>query len=133
MAAQEVGKREVLFVVGAIHESPLPGLATSYVQLTSGTRFTLAGCFARDAGQLEWEMFRSAVPDSVFLACRREGSKMDDIVRAFLENELKLRLVKQIGRGGFAEVWEAESESGIHSAVKVSLDSMSPLRCSHIA
>jgi len=47
---------------------------------------------------------------------------MDDIVRAFLENEQKLRLVKRIGRGGFGEVWEAESENGVRSAIKVSLD-----------
>ena len=47
---------------------------------------------------------------------------MDDVVRAFLENEQKLRLVKRIGRGGFGEVWEAESESGVRSAIKVSLD-----------
>lgn len=49
---------------------------------------------------------------------------MDDVVRAFLENEQKLRLVRRIGWGGFGEVWEAESESGIRSAVKVSLDSI---------
>lgn len=49
---------------------------------------------------------------------------MDDVVRAFLENEQKLRLVRRIGWGGFGEVWEAESESGVRSAIKVSLDSI---------
>jgi hypothetical protein len=47
---------------------------------------------------------------------------MDDQVRAFLENEQQLRLIKRLGRGGFAEVWEVEAPSGVRSAVKVSLD-----------
>jgi serine/threonine protein kinase len=47
---------------------------------------------------------------------------MDDLVRAFLENEQQLRLIKRLGRGGFAEVWEVEAPSGVRSAVKVSLD-----------
>jgi len=47
---------------------------------------------------------------------------MDDIVRAFLENEQKLRLVERLGRGGFGEVWAVESPSGVRSAIKVSLD-----------
>jgi parallel beta-helix repeat protein len=54
---------------------------------------------------------------------------MDDLVRAFLENEQQLRLIKRLGRGGFAEVWEVEAPSGVRSAVKVShdpLDGKSP-------
>jgi len=47
---------------------------------------------------------------------------MDDVVRAFLENEQKFRLVKRLGRGGFGEVWEVETSSGIRSAIKASLD-----------
>lgn len=47
---------------------------------------------------------------------------MDEVVRAFLENEQKVRLVKRLGLGGFGEVWEAESPSGVRSAIKVSLD-----------
>jgi len=45
---------------------------------------------------------------------------MDDVVRAFLENEQKLRLVRRLGVGGFGEVWDAESDSGVRSAIKVS-------------
>lgn len=47
---------------------------------------------------------------------------MNEVVRAFLENEQKLRVVKRLGRGGFGEVYEVESPSGVRSAVKVSLD-----------
>ena len=47
---------------------------------------------------------------------------MDEVVRAFLENEQKLRVVKRLGRGGFSEVYEVESPRGLRSAVKVSLD-----------
>jgi hypothetical protein len=49
-----------------------------------------------------------------------EAGLMNDLVRAFLENEQQLRLIKRLGRGGFAEVWEVEAPSGVRSAVKVS-------------
>jgi serine/threonine protein kinase len=55
---------------------------------------------------------------------------MDDVVRAFLETEQKLRVVRRLGRGGFSEVYEVESPSGVCSAVKVSLD---PIQADNLA
>jgi len=47
---------------------------------------------------------------------------MDEGVRAFLENEQHLRLGRRLGRGGFAEVYEATTPQGVPCAIKVSLD-----------
>ncbi len=47
---------------------------------------------------------------------------MDEIVRNALEEQHKLRIIRPMGRGGFAEVYEAESAQGVRCAVKVSLD-----------
>lgn len=47
---------------------------------------------------------------------------MDDVVRAFLEQEQHLKLGQRLGRGGFAEVYEAHTPQGVPCAIKVSLD-----------
>ena len=47
---------------------------------------------------------------------------MDEVVRTFLENEQHLRLGRRLGRGGFAEVYEATTPQGVRCAIKVSLD-----------
>lgn len=47
---------------------------------------------------------------------------MDEVVKATLESQHGLRLVRRIGRGGFSEVWEAHSREGVPCAIKVSLD-----------
>ena len=47
---------------------------------------------------------------------------MDEVVRAFLEKEQHLRLGRRLGRGGFAEVYEATTPQGVRCAIKVSLD-----------
>ncbi len=47
---------------------------------------------------------------------------MDEVVRQVLENEHGLKIGRRIGRGGFAEVYRAESAEGVLCAVKISLD-----------
>ncbi|GIW90010.1 MAG: hypothetical protein KatS3mg109_0442 [Pirellulaceae bacterium] len=47
---------------------------------------------------------------------------MDEVVRQVLENERRLKIGRRIGRGGFAEVYEARTAEGVPCAVKVSLD-----------
>jgi len=47
---------------------------------------------------------------------------MDDAVRRVLESQFGLKIRRRIGRGGFSEVYEAESRERVLCAVKVSLD-----------
>jgi|GEM_PF-2341399 serine/threonine protein kinase len=47
---------------------------------------------------------------------------MDPVVQQVLETQYGFRLVRRIGRGGFAEVWEARTAQGVPCALKVSLD-----------
>lgn len=47
---------------------------------------------------------------------------MIEDVRLFLEREKQLRIGRRIGRGGFAEVYEASTPEGVRCAIKVSLD-----------
>lgn len=47
---------------------------------------------------------------------------MDDVVRQVLETQHGLKLIRRIGRGGFAEVWQAQTAEEVPCAVKVSLD-----------
>ncbi len=47
---------------------------------------------------------------------------MDEGIRRVLRQEHGLVLKRRLGRGGFAEVWEAESAGGVACAVKISLD-----------
>jgi len=49
---------------------------------------------------------------------------MDEVVRQVLEQQHRLKIGRRIGRGGFAEVYEAESAEGVPCAVKVALDSV---------
>jgi len=46
---------------------------------------------------------------------------MDAVVQQVLETEHGLKLVRRIGGGGFAEVWEARTSQDVPCAVKVSL------------
>lgn len=50
-----------------------------------------------------------------------EASTVDDVVRAFLEEQQQLRVRRRLGVGGFAEVYEAQTSQGVPCAVKVSL------------
>ena len=47
---------------------------------------------------------------------------MDPIVQQALEGEYGFRLLRRIGRGGFAEVWEARTAQDVPCALKVSMD-----------
>ncbi|HPZ83132.1 MAG TPA: protein kinase, partial [Thermogutta sp.] len=47
---------------------------------------------------------------------------MDEVIRQVLEKQYGLKIGDRIGRGGFAEVYRAESASGVLCAIKVSLD-----------
>ncbi|MGQ9574616.1 MAG: serine/threonine protein kinase [Thermoguttaceae bacterium] len=47
---------------------------------------------------------------------------MDEVVRQVLEAEHGLKIGRRIGRGGFGEVYQAESAQGVPCALKVSLD-----------
>mgnify|MGYP001099219627 FL=1 len=46
---------------------------------------------------------------------------MHPVVRAFIEEQWKLRLGPRLGSGGFAEVWQAETPEGVPCALKISL------------
>uniref|UniRef100_A0A7C4QTH1 Protein kinase domain-containing protein n=1 Tax=Schlesneria paludicola TaxID=360056 RepID=A0A7C4QTH1_9PLAN len=55
---------------------------------------------------------------------------MDDVVRRVLEADHGLKIGRRLGRGGVAEVYQAEPDQGVPCAVKVSLD---PLEEGHPA
>ena len=47
---------------------------------------------------------------------------MDPLVQQTLETQYGFQFVRRIGRGGFAEVWQAKTAEGVPCALKVSLD-----------
>jgi len=51
---------------------------------------------------------------------------VDPVIRSFLEDQWKLQLGPRLGRGAFAEVWQAESPQGVPCAVKISLEPLDP-------
>lgn len=58
---------------------------------------------------------------------------MDDVLRQALETQHGLRVGRRLGRGGFAEVYAAETaDGGVPCAIKVSLDPLegdNPIGC----